>query len=177
MAVLDYHAAMLDLYFREKKFSEEQKWSLLESNPFDNHFVEWEKNTIYNNRTFANVIKKHYLISGNDKIREVVVHENCSIAKSLWNDTEYSICPASDNLHANYASNRLMIIKGLYLGEEYFLKKLVLYRIPFIIGTTAGDDYFDEVEPIYQKLARDYDLHKIEESSYKSNTIVLKTKY
>ena len=177
MSSIDYNAAMLRLFFREKKFSKDEIKRRLECNPFDGDFLEWEKNNIYNNRTFAVTIKKYGLLKSNTKVREVVVHENENVIKSLFNDNQYCIVNPNKPLHADFSSGRLIIIKGIYDEEEIFLKKLMLFQIPFIVGTTSSLPSFESDRNFFLDLAKKYDLYKIEDQTSRNKTIILNSNY
>lgn len=175
MKRFDYHSAMLELYFKEKGYDYNTRFRLLESNPFDNTFVQWERDTTYNNRTFSVLMKKYRLASLDSKITEVVVHKDNSATKCS-NDVFYSVCGANERLKAELHQGRIVVVKGLYNGEEEFLRKLMLYRIPFIVGDCSRGKYFEEEREFFREMSDKYKLEKFEETDLKNNSILLRYK-
>lgn len=175
MVRTDYNDAMLGLYFKEKSVSLNARKRLLESNPFDANYVEWERNTMYNNRTFAVLMKKYGLVDYSDRITEVLVHTKNSSTKG-FPDVFYSLCGANDKLSVDIRSGRVIVIKGLYRGEEECLRKLKFYRYPFIVGDTNTGRYYDEERETFGEIANNLGLSIIEEKNSKNNTILLKSR-
>ena len=137
---MDYDVELLKLYFRENDFNQADKQNLLDSNPFNRDYVIWENKTKRKNKLIADVLKKNKLITSDTKIQEIVVHENNDVGRFLSNDIEYSICHSDENINKIKPRNKLILIHDIFKGQEFFLEKLSLKKIPFIVGV-CDDNY------------------------------------
>ena len=155
---MDYNAEMLNLYFKEKGFSEEKINRLLEENPFDGYYSNWEQQTKYNNRTFAEVIRRNGEIQIGTIVQEIGVHKDNSVAKYLTKNIWFSQLSAKGNLiRIKTIPGRLVIFKGIYKNELDFLKRLEETRTPYITGICTTEQSFlnrslDEYRSFQSKL-------------------------
>ena len=150
---MDYNEEMLRLYFYENRFTKAQVQELLEKNPFDKNFCFWEEQKLYNNKSFAINIKKNGLINKNTTIQEIAVHENNSVGKYLQNDLIISPCSIKSDINKIKLQKRLVLFKGLYPNEYYFLKKLLNNSTPFITGIcTKDNNYYSYVLSKYKEM-------------------------
>lgn len=134
---MDYDVQMLKLYFKEKNMTIEQINHLLNDNPFNSNYVKWEKQTLNSNKTFCIALKRNNLVNKNNKILEVTNHRMNSVSKYLENDIYYSINPINTDISNLRANGDLLIIRGIYPGQEELLKKV--RNKPFITGICSRD--------------------------------------
>lgn len=137
---MDYDIEMLKLYFYEYGFTKEEIEKILNENPFDKYYTRWEAKKQKENKLFADTLKRNKLININTKIQEIAIHENNMVSKFLNNDVEYSSCHFDENINKVTFRNKLVLIKDTFKGEDIFLKKLSLKKIPFIVGI-CSDNY------------------------------------
>ena len=175
MKNLDYNAEMLRQYFKEQDFSKEKIYHLLENNPFDRNYVIWEKQTINNNRKFANFLKTRKMITEQDFICEIGNHEDNSVTMYLVNPKEYHVCPDNGKINFNY--NNILLIKDLLHGEDKLLKRLDLKRVPTIMGVcTKNERYYQRCKSFYEELVKEYGLIKIIDETTKQKIYIARTK-
>ena len=169
-----YNEEMLRLYFKEKRFTKEQIQELLEKNPFDENFSIWESQTINNNRLFANTIKKEGLIKRSTPIQEIAVHKDNSAGKYLQNDLIITPCSIREDINKIKLQKRLILLKGLYPNEYYFLKKLLYNSTPFIVGIcTKDNDYYSYVLSKYIEMNKSLKNCELLEYQDSSNQILV----
>lgn len=152
----DYDCEMLRLYFDEKHFSEWKKEQLLESNPFNENYIIWEKQTQNNNKTFAIILKRMGMIHENTPIQEITVHKDNSVGIYLNNNISYIPCSINSDINKLKLQKKLVLMKGFYHNEKAFLKKLQSMNIPFITGIcTKQRGYYLHILNEYQKMIKE----------------------
>lgn len=157
-----YDEEMLKLYFDEKHFPEWKKQELLETNPFNEQYVIWEKQTQNNNKTFAITLKKLGIIDENIPIQEITVHKDNNVGSYLHNDITYTTCSIDDDINKIKLQNKLVLMKGFYHNELKFLKKLQYFKIPFVTGICSKKrGYYLHVLNEYQKMLKELNEYEI----------------
>ena len=178
MNFYDYDAEMLKLYFEEKHYSKEKKQQLLETNPFNENYIIWEKQTQNNNKTFSIILKRKGLIKERTPIQEITVHKKNGVGNYLQNNIIYTTCSISEDINKIKLSNRLILMKGFYHNEYNFLKKLEYHNIPFITGICSKQrGYYLHILNEYQKMLKEFkNCELITEQNCDQYISILKTK-
>ena len=172
---MDYHDEMLELYFEEKGFSDERIKKLLEVNPFDGYYSNWEQQTKYNNRTFALAIRKNGGLKTSEIVQEIGVHENNGVAKYLTENVYFTPLSAYDDLTSiKTAPGRLVIFKGIYTSELDFLKRLERTNTPYITGIcTTEKTFFDRALNKYEEFQSKLKNSRLIQVENKSQKILI----
>lgn len=153
---MDYDVEMLKLYFLEQGFTKKEINYLLNNNPFDKNYVTWEKNKKRENKIFADTLKKNRLINPNMVIEEIAIHENNMVGLYLPNTVQYTKCSIDKTINKIPYKRNLILINGIYKNEAYFLKKLDLKKIPFIIGVCSKNrQYYKKSIELLKELKSD----------------------
>lgn len=174
----DYNAEMLKLYFEEKNFTSDQINKLLEDNPFDSNFIEWENRILNENKLFANTIKKKNLIENDIPIQEITVHQDNNIGSYLHNNVSYTQCSINESITNVRLQNKLILIKGFYPYEVKLFERAQKYNIPFITGVCTKEPiYYHQILDEYIKM-RDYlkNCQLIADRNKDQRVIILRTK-
>jgi len=162
---MDYDIEMLYLYFKELGYDEERITELLEDNPFGHDYMFWEKQKHFDNRKFANTIKKLKLVNYNDKLCEICVSPKSSVTSSFLNEKVYIEHSVKKSLDVYVPSDSKVIINGLYINQNFFLKRINNIGIPFIVGISTIDvDYFDECYKAYEEMYEELNCNKYVDS-------------
>ncbi|MBE6159731.1 MAG: hypothetical protein E7157_01640 [Lactobacillales bacterium] len=165
---MDYDVEMLKLYFKEKNYTKEQIETLLENNPFNKDYVEWEQQVKYNNKTLIQTIKKLNLI-GNSPIQEITNHEDNCLSKFLSNQCEVKISNGNIRL-----SNKLILMKGFIPNQKVILRKAYSNNIPFIVGTCSKElEYYRKMKSFYEEISSEIKSSKIIETESHNQKVCL----
>lgn len=172
---MDYHNEMLKLYFEEKNFSTEKIKRVLEENPYDGYYNNWEQQITNNNRTFVEVIRRNGGLKRSGIVQEIGVHKNNSVAKYLTENVYFTQLSAYDNLTSiKTAPGRLVIFKGIYRSELEFLKRLERTNTPYITGICATEKtFFDRALDTYEMLQSELKDTKLIQEEKKSQKILI----
>ena len=148
----DYNCEMLKLYFLEKDFTKKQQESILNHNPFNSMFINWEKHQLYTNRVIANTMKEQHLISMNDNIHEIVNNRYNSIGKYLFNKVTYS-----DNIKNFIAKEDIILVRDTIHDHYSYLEELVKLTNKSITGICTRDyNAYKNKLKLYKQLLEEY---------------------
>ena len=175
---MDYDVEMLKLYFKEMGYTKEEIDHLLNTNPFNYKYMNWENQKQRDNKTLACILKEKGIVKRNEIIQEISIHCDNSIGRYLSNNVNQHICSINDNISKIKLTKGTIFIKDLYKDENYFLKKLSLQKTPFILGIcTKNNDYYKKVKDFYKNLSNELKLYILEErTNYNQNICIVKTK-
>ena len=173
-----YDVEMLKLYFDEKHFPEWKKNQLMETNPFNEQYIIWEKQTKNNNKTFAIILKKLGIIDENIPIQEISVHEENTVGAYLHNDVSCTTCSINSDINKVKLQHKLVLMKGFYHHEDIFLNKLQNYGIPFVTGICSKSrGYYLHILNEYKKMLNDLsNCELITKQNCDQSIAILKTK-
>lgn len=161
----DYYVKMLRVYFRDNNMSKKNIDKLLESNPFDNKFIKWEKNYTKANRLLANSIKQHNLINfEKNSIDELTSVDDESISKYLL-----------FNISQNIRLPKITLVHDNLLGKSY-LPDLIKNNKHFIIGISTKNytDYKARLEYYEKNLKNNKNYEIIESYTDGNNTCIIR---
>ena len=98
----DINAYKLRKRLRERGiFSPGKMEYILNKNPFDINHIVWEQQCIYNDKRFAYIIKKNFLIPENEFITEFSGHPDDNISQYLANKNKIVISAEAEKIHIN----------------------------------------------------------------------------
>ena len=174
---MDYNVEMLHLYFKEMGYTPDEINDLLESNPFGYNFIRWERSKYYDNKVFSSTIKKYKLVHNNDRLYEICVSRDSTVSGSFINDKVYRQVGANESLGGYMPYNYKVIMNGLYINADFFIKKLKYKDIDFIVGvSTSNLDYYNKARKFYEELYYELGCKKIEEYNGVHKTCILCSK-
>lgn len=102
----DYDVEMLRLYFLEKGYNSSQINNILNSNPFNEYYLNWEKEHLYSNKILAKYLILNGYVHSNDKLYELAFNEKNTVSRFLKNDK--CLIKSSTNYRPN-----------IHIPEEY----------------------------------------------------------
>lgn len=175
---MDYNAEMLRLYFKENNYSKEKIQYLLEHNPFDLNYTNWEKQKIEENKMFATYLKRKCILKKDTNIQEISNHVDNVVGKYLYNEIMYTPCPIGNDINNIRLNNRFILFKGFYKNEINFLKKLEYLSNPYVTGIcTRNYNYYEFVLKNYKCFLEKLNKSElIQEENDKGLLLMLKSK-
>ena len=173
MQYVDYDAAMLRQFFKERELSKGKINYILNGNPFGKEYVIWEKQTINNNLTFSKHVK--CLVEEDELICEVTNHEGNRITSVMSNPSEYRIITETGKVYLNFDS--CLLFKGIANGEDRILKNIDLRRADIIIGVcTKNPHYYERCKEFYENITDGYHMFKIIKENDKQKIYIASTR-
>ncbi len=176
MENLDINAYKLRKRLRERGiFAPGKMEFILNKNPFDINHIVWEQQCIYNDKRFAYIIKKNFLIPEDEFITEFSGHPDDNISQYLANKNKIVISAEAEKIHINY--NSIILIKDLLFGEKNIIKKLDLKRTTVVMGVcTKNPHYYERCRKFYEEVIDGIKVDKIEDTATPQKLYIVKTK-
>ena len=161
----DYYVKMLRIYFTDNNIFGYEKKLILNDNPFNYQFVNWEENYSKANRLIAESIKEHKLLIDNKyPIEEIDFIEEESISKYLENYKK---------IYYNYKGIKTILVHDTLIGKTRLPD--ILNKPHFILGLSTNNyDAYKKRLKYYEKIINNSKkVHIIESYDEGFNTCVI----